>query len=311
MPNNKSGRRSPQPVGIMKKYVLFSILFFSFTSAPAQIPDSIQFDSESGNYIIRFEDDAGPQRYIWEFEPSTKIHPFVDLEITYDAGSSFYTYNYLIRNGKNSRQLIREFAVELYGSYTNQIMPDNNWFSVQFAEPPSIGWALKEDAPDAAGIGIGSDLNGFRLFSSDIPGIIPCYFSGRSKTRFIPEILPDSIETYFKQRIRFPSDRVQRYTIGPVGEPDTLSTIAATRRLIALTDKGFEMGWIQRVRFYNQIITELENIGELINADISTITINRLNQLIKTLEEKDEDCLKPEYCRMMVLRISHLIRQLE
>lgn len=284
------------------------ILLFIAEFSHAQIPSGVSYDTASGNYHARFHDSEKQQQFTWIFEPATKLHPFVDVNIDFDTESGTFRYEYTLRNGKNSEQNLIEFLLETESDYITQRYPSEEWKIEQQSDFPVIGWMFNytEKELNEAGIKPGRELNKFILISKGMPTLLKCYFSGSSHTSTVPEALPDEMQVFFDDLMQFPKNMVRRVTIGPAKDIAGMNSIAIIDTLLSITDRALSLRWIRRVRNYRDIVQHLNDAKDLLKIESETSALNRLNHLFKILENYEKDGLNRELYKLYVHHVRYL-----
>jgi hypothetical protein len=285
--------------------ILILIAFFSH----AQIPSGVSYDTASGNYHARFHDNVKKQQFTWIFEPATKLHPFVEVNIDFDPESGTFRYEYTLRNGKNSEQNLIEFSLETENDYITQSSPSKEWKIERYSELPVIGWVFNytEKELNEAGIKPGRELDKFVLISKGLPTLLKCYFSGSSHTRTVPQALPDEMRIFFDDIMHFPKNMVRRGTIGPAEDIAGMNSIAIIDTLLSITDRALSLRWSKRVRKYRDITQHLNDAKDLLKIESETSALNRLNHLLRILENYEKDGLSQELYMLYVHHVRYLV----
>jgi len=278
----------------------------------AQLPEGVSYIPESGIYHVSFRDSVNQRVYTWEFEPSTKLHPFLDVLVEYESNTGLYSYEYTVINGKNSQQNLIEFSLEYDGPYLQQSQPSKKWNLVSYFNLPLIGWNTNHSAEnkDQSGIKPGDRVEEFILTSQSMPAIIACFFSGYSSTQTVPDGLPQHIENYFKELMEFPENKVRRWTIGPSAEIESLTTEQQLASLRRMTDQALSLEWIKTVRIYSNITNSLNETEDLIKIESKGPALNKLKQLLKNLDKDRGEHINNEAYFLYLHHIRHLERRL-
>ena len=158
---------------VVQGLMLYVCLVASFAAVAEQ--QSIVVDS-NGDYVFTYEGYRGWQKVKWV--PATKINPAVRGIIRPVTGKSDnLSYNYTVRNGKDSRQ----FLVGLNFLASNVLSSDarspDGWSGGAVLDHAAgagfiVGWFFRRyGGPWEAGIKPGTAVNGFGFDSKDLPGV--------------------------------------------------------------------------------------------------------------------------------------------
>jgi len=158
---------------VVQGLMLCVCLVASFAAVAEE--QSIVVDS-NGDYVFTYEGYRGWQKVKWV--PATKINPAVKGIIRPVTGKSDnLSYNYTVRNGKDSRQ----FLVGMRLSASNVLSADprkpEGWVGHATLDRAAgsgfiVGWFFRRSGgPWEAGLKPGAAVSGIGLDSKDLPGV--------------------------------------------------------------------------------------------------------------------------------------------
>jgi hypothetical protein len=161
--------------------------------------DSIVTDA-NGDYIITYKSYLGWQKVKWV--PSTKINPKIKFIVSPDESRpDRFTYRYSLRNGQDSRQYLVGFNLVARSVSTTDTDQPMGWIGGAVINHAAgegfiVGWHFRRyGGPWEAGVKPGSAISGFRLYSSDLPGIGQVEFGGaRPGGQGFPDEGPNEVD---------------------------------------------------------------------------------------------------------------------
>jgi hypothetical protein len=250
--------------------------------------------------------------YTWKFEPSTRIHPFPDVQISYNTDDKLYTYEYILTHGKSCQQNLVAFNLQFDGPYLRQARPSVKWSLMSHFNLPLLGWTSdgSVEKPEESGIRPGDKVEGFTLITECMPAIIPCYFSGYSATQRLPEELPRPLKNFFNELMEFPDNMVMRWTVGPSEEIASIPPERQIDELLRMTDQALSLEWIRAVRVYTEISEQLREAGDLIKIESKSVAVGKLKQLLKNLEKNRGEYIRNDVYLLYFYHIQHMERRL-
>jgi hypothetical protein len=148
---------------------------------------------DAGNYHWVYVDALG-ERKEFMFTPSSKIEPHIRTDVT-SSGDRDFRYNYIISNGPSASQ-------KLYRCLVDVELPTAVTATPAGWEPPSqpndivprLLWYMRRVTPaERAGISAGSEVSGFQLQSSTLPGVVEFRCTGNVESPQYPSDLPQEI----------------------------------------------------------------------------------------------------------------------
>ena len=193
----------------------------------AQTPVSAERDA-NGDYRFRWLDVAGkPQEFV--FVPADKILPRVTSQVSTLARQ--YVYEYAIRNEASAEQKISLCFADITLPTKIDRTPAG-WRAMHPTDViPRVAWASNILVGNSrAGIERGNEVNGFRVVSTNLPGVTEfACFSDADPTP-VPGDLPSFVLSELAQ-LPLNNDGVRVPIIGPVislqGSPSVLATSIA------------------------------------------------------------------------------------
>jgi len=281
------------------------LLYSGICTAQVSLPRGIEIDDISGDYIIKLYDSRTGKLNLYHYEPSTKIHPFVEVDIKYNSKADIFTYEYIVRNGINSQQAIIAFALEITREFH---ITNSNTAIVNNYDGISISWIydMRGDYDSSDGIKPGQKLKGFKIYSQDAPSIVSCYFMGQSKNSKLPIQLPKDIRLYLDSQSSFPENAVQRLTIGPSDDFRKINFISSINKLLQISEKAYNQGWVTKVRVFTQIDKYLQEAKQYKESDNSINAFKKLNQLLKYLKDQAKDWMEPGLYQLYIHHVKTL-----
>lgn len=207
----------------------------------AQIPPTVTFNPETGNYDIRYDGVGGVIEL--EFIPATKIAPSVESSVSWDAGKSKYLYQYTLFNGSNSAQKLQAFRLRVVGNEIKNetSAPDSGWHVGKYSYTEVFSWA--DTLYGRSGIAPGHSQSGFSIYSKGLPGIVECYLQGNAVLTPIvfPDEPPEEISEQLKPIEQFTVNSIRLKTLGPVAPPVCEEFLTLLGNHLAET---MNLGWI-------------------------------------------------------------------
>jgi hypothetical protein len=141
----------------------------------------IVFDPKTGNYIITYKDAYGFFNSS-VFEPATKITPKLTAQFRLTDQAGLIEYRYTLSNARTSKQGIEEFRVLVSSGIPDDSLT-GNWRRVVAPTVTGsnsyVGWFCLERNRTCT-VPPGRHQEGFRVTSSDLPGISVAEISGKA-----------------------------------------------------------------------------------------------------------------------------------
>lgn len=294
------------------------ILFAGFiTSAYAQEEEiaSVEYDSVSGNYIIKYGLISNPITLIYEMP--NKINPLVNASVEY-IGDGIYQYRYKLFNGKDSLQKLQSFEIKYWRVPISSESPDKGWYSRSLATEPT--WRWDDTKYQRYGIPPSASLSGFSLTAFGLPGIVNGYFQGYVEDIEFPEEPPEEIdEALRKIDLDFQKSYVSRKTLGPTAPPADFKPIPFVDYIISLKHESYKLGWIKNAGIEQSLDAKLDNAKKKIEQGNIEAAKNILNAFISEVEAQGcttyEDCssgkhISPEGYALLKYNVQYLISKL-
>lgn len=156
---------------------LQATILSSITPAPSSAKEGVEFDSDTGNYIITYEaaDELRPQGlYQTVYIPATKINPAVKSRFKEEERTGAITYGYKVKNGKDSKQNLQILIVIVSNVYAGLESP-RHWDGLLAPEVPlgagfRVAWSYA-GGEGLGGVTPGASLGGLGFKSGDLPGV--------------------------------------------------------------------------------------------------------------------------------------------
>ena len=151
----------------MKNLFFIIISVFYIQNSYAQVPPTVTFDPNTGNYIIQYQGASGSTVQV-TFEPATKIEPDVESMVIFEQASGMFRYDYVVSNGLNSQQRLLAFSVHIFTSVENKTRPNREWLVLQYSFFPALKWSHAMRDPSGLstpfdGIAPDSSASGFPI----------------------------------------------------------------------------------------------------------------------------------------------------
>ena len=278
----------------MKKIIGIIFLLYS-TLIISQVDPSVTYDPETGNYIIEYEGHEGENEEAVlvhrTFEPSTKIDPLIKATVTKNSDSSYFIYNFELKNSSSSIQRLYNFYLYILSAISEITIPGENWYTGFFSYIPIFHWYNSKGEAGLAnpldGISPDSFETGFSFVSYGLPTITKAYFKGNPTIYLsFPDEPPDEISKLLKPLRKFPNNTVIRETIGPKDPPNPFIPLNFLDTLLNYNQRSFELGWITSQSIadkYNNYFNTAKT--QLVQNNISAVQ----NTLQTVLQEVDQD----------------------
>lgn len=158
---------------VVQGLMLCVCLVASFAAVAEQ--QSIVVDS-NGDYVFTYEGYRGWQKVKWV--PATKINPAVRGIIRPVTGKSDnLSYNYTVRNGKDSRQFLVGMRLSASNVLSSDPRKPEGWVGHATLDRAAgsgfiVGWFFRRSGgPWEAGLKPGAAVSGIGLDSKDLPGV--------------------------------------------------------------------------------------------------------------------------------------------
>lgn len=197
---------------------------------------TINLDSATGNYMITYQSEMLGREVQVVFEPPTKIKPAVTPDIRFDGK---FIYSYSLINASSARQDLVVFRLPIVSTPT-VVQNPSGWTSLG-PTPVNriITWVSEDDTikPD-------SQLSGFSIQTSDLPGIVALKFEGLADPLAYPDEPP--ADAGYAGLALQREDRNSFVTLFSVG-PSTFvysDPGLAIDRLVAFKHESVSRGWI-------------------------------------------------------------------
>ena len=146
----------------VKGLVVVIFLFFSFA---VYANERIEFDPQTGNYIIYYMYSGELRQTV--FVPATKFNPVIKSKYKNNRDGSI-KYKYMIKNSNKSRQAISLVSIDINSTSAGSIKNPNNWLGNIINS--RLGW-LYHSSENNDGLAPGKSEKGFEYISMDLPGI--------------------------------------------------------------------------------------------------------------------------------------------
>jgi hypothetical protein len=263
------------------KSSILAATFFLLFNAFGQDRDTVIYDPNSGNYVIRYTatlayaraKDGSLRRlgredelregdvyieldslFTTTFEPATKIAPTVTSDVTIEKGSKTFMYDYVLSNGAVSKQNLDYFIVEFGEDLEVFSRTNNGWRNQRRLKAGAEGldnkWSWSGAKPGVRVIRPGESCGGFKLASPGLPGIANACFQGATSMRaqFAGAMRNRELAKQIFALRTFPTNYVSKKTIAPIVKPDSIAVSALLDSLISYTRQSAALGWLGRSR---------------------------------------------------------------
>lgn len=290
------------------KPVLLAIFigFISYAQAQELEIPSVEYDSATGNYIIKYGYLNNPVTVIYEMP--NKVNPSVKVSVE-SVGEGVYQYRYKLYNGKDSLQNLYAFEIGYWQTTKTAESPNHGWHSSSYAFKSVWRWTDTEY--QRFGISPGMSLEGFSLTAPGLPGIVNGYFQGYVKMMEFPYEPPEEIDKAIRQ-IVFDLEKsyVARKTIAPTAPPVDFRPVGFIDYIVGLKQEAFSVGWIMNKGIEQSLNTKLENAKKKIAQGNTTAAKNILNAFINEVEAQKDKHLTSEAYGLLKYNVQYLIEKL-
>lgn len=267
---------------------------------------SVEYDSATGNYILKYGPASNPITVIYEMP--NKVNPTVNASVEY-AGDGIYQYRYKLYNGKDSVQKLYAFEIGYWQSVISAEAPDIGWYSRNYAFKPVWRWADTEYQRE--GIPSGQSLEGFSLKAHGLPGIVKGYFQGYVKMTEFKYEPPEAIDDALHE-IAFNADKsfVSRKTLGPTAPPADFKPVSFIDYIISMKHEAFKLGWITDKGIENSLDAKLDDAKKKIEQGNIDTAKNILEAFLNEVEAQKDKHLTSEAYGLLKYNVEYLIGRL-
>ena len=302
--------------------------------------DTVYYDANSGNYIIQYieklpyaqkndgtmrkltyEDElSNDEEYIeidslviFEFQPATKIEPFISAKISKDTLTNRFVFNYSISNGINSEQKLNYFSLIFDSDSVESINNVDTWWNrrqkiIQDGEfSNSNFWLWSADQ----GLDRGWFNSGFIISASGLPRINNSYFQGASPEFGYTGSIPNSKVTEELSYLNtFPTNYIVKKTISPGGIPSPFIHDSFIDSLQNYITQSLDLTWIKDEATYYKYNSFLIRAKVALEQGDTNSTRTNLQSIITNVELDSSTSLTSEAYALLKFNTEYLLEQL-
>ncbi len=208
--------------------------------------DTIYFDQNSGNYIIKYLGDSSVGELdtiiTMTFVPPTKVDPIINARVNFVYDSSYYLYSYRITNQEDAQQRLYKFRLYFNSNIQIQNRQLNNWHGgryVIYGSERYLSWW------GDGGLEPTWSADGFAISSEHLPGIGHAGFKGYTPILSYEHGRPNrAIENKLLKLSVKKESFVYKATVIPVVF-NYLTSMDFLDTLKSYTDSSYSLSWIK------------------------------------------------------------------
>ncbi len=278
----------------------------------------IEFDAESGNYLLRWNSLDGEKKFEATWEPKTNVDAMVEADVRCPVNTDLYEYRYVLVNSGTSKQKVQSFIVHCLSPATEAGAPDDGWYSRQLPEYVwhKTLWAWADTKYTREGIHPGHSQRGFWVRSRGLPTIVDCYAAGCAPTLHTLEELPTQISTALHAKMGLLANGVSGVTVGPGQAPTGAkpSTEELLEKMLGYTTVSLEQGWIETPKVAEQFLRFLSSAKETAARGDNDKATQALRSVIDEAERQtslEKKGLTSEAYALLKFNASYLLDRLQ
>lgn len=295
----------------MNKYLIASFLVLTITNNIwAQKVESVNFDSENGEYVINYLNENGDQHQAF-YVPGNQVKPFVYVSVSLDSAGDLFSYSYEVINEKDAISGLYSFSVEIKAPIENAKNPNNSWFSGMYPRLSVYDWA--HTGGEEVGIQPSENQKGFFFQSLGLPAIVKGYASSVTGVFFSEEQereeLPYEVDVVVDSLKRI-TEHVTFQTIGPKVLPENISNTALVDTLQSYLSFSCDTTWIKNQGICRSLETKLENVDRQLQRENTSPARGSLQAFLNEVEALREKQLSSEAYALLWFNGQYLLERL-